>query len=52
LETADILGDRARKEFDVLRQVADVLAQLLAIPVRDFGTIDTDSTNLGRPYTD
>ncbi len=47
-EARDVLADGAVEQFDILRQVADVFAQGLAIPLRDLGAVEADRAAHGR----
>ena len=51
-ETGDVLGQRSGEDLDVLRQVADVRAELALVPLRDVGTVEPDTTALRRPQAD
>ena len=39
---ADVLLDRARKQLDLLRQIAGVFAELPAVPVAQLGAVEPD----------
>src|SRR4051794_18058537 len=51
-EARDVLPDRAGKQFNVLRQVADVSAQRLARPLAECGSIESHATPSRLPHTD
>ncbi len=42
VEAGDVVGDGAIEEFDVLRQIADVLAEALRAPLIECGTVQAD----------
>ena len=45
-QARDVLADRSGEQLDVLRQIADVLAERLAIPARRVEAVETDATRL------
>src|SRR5208282_1448515 len=52
VEARDVLGNGAVEQGDILRQIADVAAELLAPPLIDRSAIESDRAVLGRPYSD
>ena len=52
LEARDILPDRAGEQLDILRQVADVLAELGRHPLIERGAVEADLAARGRPHAD
>ena len=42
-EPGDVLGHRAVEELDILRQVADMPAELVWLPLRQFGAVEPDA---------
>jgi hypothetical protein len=48
-EPGDVLGDRAGEQLDVLRQVADVRAELVAVPLGDVGAVEAHRSRLRLP---
>src|SRR4029450_1620984 len=50
-EAGDVVGDGAVEEFDVLGDVADPGAEVLAGPVGDVGAVATDGAGRGGPDT-
>ena len=51
-EARDILRDSSRKELNILRQIADILAKFLRVPVREIGAVKAHSAAQSRPYAD
>ena len=49
-EARDVLRDRPGKEFDVLRQIADVQTESVARPARDVRTVETHDAGIRSPY--
>ena len=47
----DVLGNRALKQLDILRQIAQVRAQLIAVPAADRQAIEQHLTRHARPDT-
>ena len=52
MEAGDVLGDRSGEQLDILRQVADVLAQLLGQPLVEGRAVEADLAAPGRPHAD
>ena len=50
-EPADVLGDRAGEQFDVLRQVANVLAEFLGNPLIECRAVYSDGAPHRIPHT-
>ena len=48
-EPRDVFGDRAGEQLHVLRQVADVPAERVAIPARDVGAVEAHDAGLRAP---
>ncbi len=51
-EARDVLADRAGEQLDVLRQIADVLAERIAIPARRIGAVEPHAARLRPPQTE
>src|SRR4030095_9456577 len=51
IEAGDVLSNGSIEQLNVLRQVSDVLAKLVSIPLVQRSAIETDLTTLERPYT-
>ncbi len=51
-EAGDVVGDRAGKQFNVLRQVTDVLTELQGIPLAQVEAVDLDGSGRHRPHAD
>ena len=52
LEAGDVLGDRAVEQLDVLRQVADMAAERVGLPLVEGGAVEADLAAQGRPDAD
>ncbi len=52
IEAADVLGDRAREQLHILREVADVRSKILRIPLLEGGTVEADLAPHRRPDAD
>ena len=50
-EAGDVLGHGAGEQLDVLRQVADVLAEHVLVPLAVFGAVDSHRAVAQRPHT-
>ena len=48
----DVLGDGPVEEFDVLRDIADMPAERVLVPLVERGTVEPDLAARGRPDTD
>ena len=48
----DVLAHGAAKELHVLRQIADVAAEIVAVPGEDVGAVEADGAmlRLGKPH--
>ena len=48
----DVLAHGAAKELHVLRQIADIAAEIVAVPGKDIGAVEADETmlRLGQPH--
>ena len=42
-KASDVFADRTVKEFDILRQIADIGAELRPVPVMNLGAIQADA---------
>src|SRR5262245_51343697 len=49
LQTADVVGDAAFEQYNLLRDVADMAAKILGRPPRELRAVDADCTVLNRP---
>ena len=52
VEAADVLGNRAVEQFDVLRQIADVAAERLDVPLLERGLVEPDRAAQRGPGAD
>ncbi|MNE12853.1 hypothetical protein D3C80_1056730 [compost metagenome] len=52
VKASDVFSDGAGKEFDILRQVANVRPQLIFIPLVDISIIKTHNAFTDWPDTD
>ncbi len=49
VEAADVFGNGAVEQSDILRQIADVAAQILVSPLIERGAVEPHDAALGRP---
>ena len=49
-EPSDVFTDRAREQFDILREVANMLTQIPSAPLIQRCAIETDFTAKWSPY--
>src|SRR5690349_8308996 len=52
IESGDVLGDGAIEQSDVLRQIADVAAEIVGRPLAKIRAIQSDVPPASRPYSD
>src|SRR6185312_3641632 len=51
-EAGNIVPYRALEELDVLRQIADMLSEIRAVPCIDVGAVETHRSRVWLPYAD